>query len=169
MNPILVETFTLWADHFRYTREFIQAAVSNSPHVKKVETRLLRNQKDLGDHLTRALNWPEAGRDYHRLLKEHIVIAGEIVTAALAGQDIKALNAEWNRNGDAIGVFLHRVLESDAPVSVWTDAMRGHLKTTLAEAVALIQGKDGIVQGDRASAHVNHMAMAIATELAKYM
>ena len=39
----------LWSDHVIWTRDYVVAAIANSPDADTVATRLLKNQEDIGN------------------------------------------------------------------------------------------------------------------------
>jgi len=74
----------LWTDHVIWTRQYIVAAVAGTPDAEAAAGRLLRNQEDIGDAVV-PLYGAEAGEELTRLLKEHILIAVDLVAAATKG------------------------------------------------------------------------------------
>lgn len=97
----------LWTDHAVWTRNYIVSAVAGMKDQKQVLTRLLRNQEDIGNAF-KPYYGETAGNKLTELLKEHIVIAGQIVDAAKKGDQarLKKSNTEWYRNADDITEFL---------------------------------------------------------------
>lgn len=97
----------LWADHVIWTREYIVAAVAGTPDASEAEGRLLRNQVDIAEAFV-----PYYGKDtgarLGKLLKEHILIASEVVASAKAGDTPKQQEADerWHDNATDIAVFL---------------------------------------------------------------
>src|SRR5579864_1103976 len=97
----------LWADHVIWTRQYLAAAVAGSPDADAAAGRLLRNQEDIGNAIV-PLYGAEAGEELTRLLKEHIMIAVDLVAAAGKG-DQRAFarhDRRWDANADAIAAFL---------------------------------------------------------------
>jgi hypothetical protein len=68
----------LWEDHITYTRNYIISALGDLPDADAVAKRLLRNQDDLGNAIA-PFYGEEAGLKLAALLKEHIMIATEVV------------------------------------------------------------------------------------------
>jgi hypothetical protein len=98
----------LWFDHVLWTSNYITSATTaGAEDQKQVLARLLRNQEDIGNAI-KPIYGEDAGKKLTDLLKEHIVIAGEIVDAAKAGKGdmVKQLDKEWHRNADDIAEFL---------------------------------------------------------------
>jgi len=74
------------------------------------------------------------------LIKDHLVIAAEILRAAKAGQPLDDLIARWYANAHDIAVQMNEMNPKFWPLEetekMWTD----HLDATLAEAVANLSG-----------------------------
>src|SRR3954470_17460452 len=71
----------LWEDHVVWTRNYIISAVANLEDTSKVAERLLKNQDDIGDAV-KPFYGDDAGKKLSGLLREHILIAVDIVKAA---------------------------------------------------------------------------------------
>src|SRR5215468_7873298 len=99
----------LWEDHITYTRNYIISALANLPDSQAVAKRLLRNQDDIGDAI-KPYYGDAAGQKLAALLKEHIVIATEVVKAAMQGSKEKLATAQkkWTANADDIATFLSK-------------------------------------------------------------
>lgn len=91
----------LWEDHIGYTRNFIIIALADGPDVDAVSKRLLRNQDEIGAAI-KPYYGDEAGTKLAALLKDHILIAVDVVKAAKAGQktELDAQQKKWSQNGD---------------------------------------------------------------------
>src|SRR5262245_10305645 len=97
----------LWLDHTTFTRSFIISAVAGLGDLSTVTQRLLRNQDDLGNAI-KPIYGDEAGKKLSVLLRDHILIAADIVKAAKAN-DAKGVDAgqkKWRGNADDIAAFL---------------------------------------------------------------
>jgi hypothetical protein len=131
----------LWEDHVTWTRMFIVEAAADSPATDATATRLLANQDDIGDAI-KSFYGDEAGDQLAALLKEHILIAADILSAAKAGdQDGVAGSSErWYANADEIADFLAAANPEAWPAEEMRTMMREHLDLTLDEAVARLQG-----------------------------
>ncbi len=74
----------LWEDHITYTRNYIISALAGLGDTGTVAERLLRNQDDIGNAITPVYG-ETAGKKLSGLLRDHILIAANIVKAAKAG------------------------------------------------------------------------------------
>ena len=97
----------LWEEHITYTRNYIISALADLPDGDAVAKRLLKNQDDIGDAI-KPFYGDEAGKKLSALLREHILIATEVVKAAKGGnQDqLAAAQTKWTANGKDIAAFL---------------------------------------------------------------
>ena len=157
------EVRALWEDHIAWTRLFIVSAVDGLGDVEVTATRLLRNQTEIGDAI-KPLFGDDAGNQLTELLNEHILIAADIITAAKKGDNkaVAKTSKAWYRNGNEIADFL-----ADAGIAPQADLrsmMKGHLDTTLDEAVARLSGdyEAEIKAYDEVRSHIHHMADALA-------
>lgn len=97
----------LWMDHTVYTRLYITSAFADLPDAQAVAGRLLRNQADIGSAIVPYYG-KDAGNKLTELLKEHIMIAVDVVAAAKSGDQKKFADADkrWIANADDIAAFL---------------------------------------------------------------
>lgn len=126
----------LWTDHAIWTREYVVAAIAGSPDVGAAAGRLLRNQEDIGNAIV-PLYGEEAGAALTDLLKQHILIAVDLVAAALAGDkdQFAEQDARWDRNAVDIAEFLGNANPNWDKRDVH-DLLAQHLELTRAEVVA---------------------------------
>ncbi len=151
----------LWEDHVTWTRMAIVDFAAGAPSLPASEARLLRNQADIGTAIA-PFYGKAAGKRLTSLLREHILIAVDVLTAAKAG-DAPALalaQDRWTRNADAIAGFLSSANPTAWPRREMRAMMRHHLKLTTEEAVARLTGDwSGDVRAyDRVHAQALHMA-----------
>ena len=151
----------LWEDHVTWTRMVIVSVAADLPDREAAVGRLLANQQDLGDAI-KPFYGDAAGDRLAELLREHILIAADVLTAAKAG-DSAALDAalqRWYANGDEIAAFLNAANPDNWPLEEMRQMLRKHLDLTTAEAVARISGDwEGDVRAyDRAHEQVLEMA-----------
>ncbi|MGI0012716.1 MAG: hypothetical protein ACREBU_04625 [Nitrososphaera sp.] len=154
----------LWVDHVVWTRQYIVAAVADAPDVDSAAQRLLDNQVDIGNAI-RPFYGDDAGDKLTSLLQDHILIAGDLLTAAKAGDGAGLEQAEekWYQNADDIATFL-----SDAnpnwPKDHLVNMLGNHLELTKAEAVARLTGD--YTADVNAFDEIHRQAMTMADELA---
>jgi len=131
----------LWEDHITWTRMFIVSAVADLPDVGHAAERLLQNQADIGDAV-KPFYGEAAGEQLTALLRDHILIAADLVTAAKAGDAAKVEDAKarWYTNADEIAAFLNSANPKNWPLDEMKAMMREHLDLTLEEAVARLTG-----------------------------
>lgn len=131
----------LWSDHVAYTRLFIVDAAAGSADKDATAQRLLRNQADIGDAVAQFYG-KAAGDKLTALLKDHILIAANIVTAAKAGDNAKvtAENKRWHDNATDIAKFLHGANPKNWPEATLQSALFMHLDQTINEATHQLKG-----------------------------
>lgn len=154
---------TLWADHVIWTRAFIVAAVSDDPSAPNALARLLRNQEDIGNAIV-PFYGAAAGARLTELLKEHITIAGDLVTAAKAGNAAAQADADrrWHSNAGDIATFLSGA-NPNWPRATLVSMLNSHLALTTQEAVARLQRDwtGDVAAFDRIFAQAMEMADAL--------
>jgi hypothetical protein len=131
----------LWEDHVTWTRLFIVSAAAGLPDQSVTTQRLLQNQTDIGDAVADFYG-RDAGNKLTALLKDHIMIAASIVTAAKAGDNAKVTseNKRWHDNATEIATFLHGANPRHWPLATLQTAMNMHLEQTLDEATHRLKG-----------------------------
>jgi len=131
---------TLWDDHVFWTRLYIVSALGDLPDKPATTERLLRNQTDIGNAV-KPFYGDAAGTKLTALLKEHILIAADIVAAAKAGDTgkLEPAKARWSANADEIATFLSAANPSRWPAADMKSMMRDHLDLTTAELTARLQ------------------------------
>jgi len=131
----------LWEDHVTWTRLFIVDAAAGLPEKDATTQRLLQNQTDIGNAVAEFYG-RDAGNKLTALLRDHILIAADIVTAAKAGDNAKVAssNKRWHDNANEIAKFLHGANPKHWPESTLQSAMKMHLDQTLDEATHQLKG-----------------------------
>ena len=129
----------LWSDHVLWTRDYIVAAVAGSPSAEESSKRLLRNQEDIGAAIEPYYG-KLAGDQLTKLLKEHILIAVDLVDGAKTGNQkkLKDADARWTANANEIARFLSGA-NPNLPQKDVADLLSLHLKLTKDEATARIK------------------------------
>lgn len=125
----------LWEDHITWTRLAIVTFADGSGGFGANANRLLANQTDIGNAVKRFYG-DAAGDQLTALLREHILIAVEVLQAAKDGDTpaFEAALARWYTNADEIADFLSAANPRFWPQSEMRAAMKAHLDQTLAEA-----------------------------------
>ncbi len=131
----------LWMDHTVYTRLYIVSAFADLPDAKAVAGRLLRNQEDIGNAIIPYYG-KDAGAKLTELLKQHILIATEVVAAAKSGDQKKFSESDkkWVANADDIAAFLSSA-NPNWPKKAAADLLHLHLQL-IREFVTARQAKN---------------------------
>jgi hypothetical protein len=131
----------LWADHVIWTRQYIVAVANDTPDANAAAARLLKNQEHLGAAIVPYYG-QAAGDQLTGLLKEHIMIAVDLLAAAKAGDDARFQQADqkWTTNAEAIASFLSAA-NPHWPKNDVVDLLNLHLTLTKQEAVARLSAK----------------------------
>jgi hypothetical protein len=159
----------LWEEHIVYTRNFIISALADLGDTDRVAERLLRNQDDIGNAV-KSFYGEEAGKKLALLLRDHILIAADIVKAAKTGNNDGVANGEkrWHANADEISAFLSGA-NPNWPKATLTDMLYKHLDFTTTEVVSRIK-KDwpaDIEAYDKGHAHMLMFADALTSGIVK--
>jgi hypothetical protein len=138
-EPVRLALRKLWSDHVIWTREYIVAAVAGTPDAEAAAGRLLRNQEDIGAAIVPYYG-QAAGDALTNLLKQHIMIAVDLVEAAKTGDNdaFARHDARWTANIREIARFLSGA-NPNWPEDAVFDLLALHLELTKGEAVARLQ------------------------------
>lgn len=130
----------LWEDHITWTRVYIISALAGLPEAETAAQRLLQNQVDIGNAI-KPFYGDQAGSQLTSLLKEHILIAADLLAAAKSGDNAKfeASNKSWYDNADQIAGLLNGANPDNWPLGDLQSMMKSHLNLTLAEATARLK------------------------------
>lgn len=159
----------LWEDHIVYTRNYIISDLGNLGDKSKIAERLLKNQIDIGDAI-KPIYGNDAGNKLTVLLRDHILIATKVVTAAKENQDKDLAKAsdDWKKNGEEIAVFLSSA-NPNWKKSEMKEMLAMHLTFTTTEVVSRLKknwDKD-IEAYDRGHAHMLIFADALTSGIVK--
>lgn len=129
----------LWEDHITYTRNYIISTLAGLPDADKIAERLLKNQDDIGDAI-KPYYGDDAGKQLSLLLRDHILIAADIVKAAKAGDNnaVDAGQKKWHDNGNQIAEFLSSANPNWNKKDL-SDMLAKHLELTTAEVVSRLK------------------------------
>ena len=130
---------TLWTEHVVYTRNFIISALAGLEDTPKVTERLLRNQDDIGNAI-KPVYGDAAAKKLTALLRDHILIAADIVKAAKANDHagVTAGEKKWHANADELATFLSGANPNWAKPEL-TQMLYKHLDLTTTEVVSRIK------------------------------
>jgi len=146
----------LWEEHIVYTRNYIISALAKLPDGEAVAGRLLRNQDDIGNAV-KPLYGEEAGKKLSSLLRDHIVIATQVVKAAMDGKkdELTAAQAKWTANADELAAFLSGANKHWDKAKL-EDMLHKHLEYTTQEVVSRLKADwpGDIAAYDKGHAHM---------------
>ena len=155
----------LWEQHVYWTRLTILSLAAASPDLDFTTQRLLRNANDFALAF-KPFYGRETAAEFGDLIKEHLVIAADLVKAAKAGNKQAAADAEkrWYENADEIVCFLN-CINCYWGLRKMTAMWHKHLALTKDEAVAILTGKyeESIALFDE----IEHQALMMADLFAK--
>jgi hypothetical protein len=131
----------LWDEHVLWTRLTIISIANNLPDTELVINRLLNNATQFGFLFANFFS-QEIARRFALLMREHLVIAVELVRAAKRGdtEEVARLEKEWYRNADEIARFLSEINPHWSEEEI-KRMMHEHLALTENEAVAILNNR----------------------------
>ncbi|WP_338452782.1 acetylglutamate kinase [Niallia oryzisoli] len=129
----------VWEQHVYWTRMTINSIAFDLPDVDAVTSRLLRNATDMGN-LLKPFYGNRIAAKFSNLIRDHLVIAAELVRAAKAGNQKAAADAErrWYENGKEISEFISRI-NPFIQEKEFEEMFFEHLALTKQEAVLTLQ------------------------------
>jgi hypothetical protein len=133
---------TLWEQHVAWTRLAVVGFAAGLPDLPATETRLLRNQVDIGNAI-KPYYGAAAGSKLTVLLRTHILQAVTVLKAAKAGNkpQLNAALKAWYGNAHQIAAFLAKANPRSWPLKATTSMMDDHLRLTTKEAVDELTGQ----------------------------
>ena len=131
----------LWEEHGSWTHMVIVSFVGNLPNLPAEEQILLANQDKIGNAV-KPYYGRAAGNKLTTLLKEHIMGAVTVLTAAKSGDAnaLKQAETAWSANGRQIADFLHGANPRFLSRAAARKMMRVHLDQVIEQAVDELQG-----------------------------
>ena len=160
----------LWEDHIVWTRLAIISLTTDAPDTEATVGRLLSNQTDIGNAV-KPFYGKAAGDKLTAELRQHILIAADLVAAAKAGDQAKLADAQsrWEQNADGIASVLNSVNPRFWKLATMKAEMHMHLALTTEEAVARLNGdwKADVAAYDRIHRHILHMSDLLSAGLVK--
>lgn len=159
----------LWEEHITYTRNYIISDLAGLPDKDSVAKRLLRNQDDIGNAI-KPYYGQAAGAKLSALLRDHIMVATEVVAAAKSGDKAKlaAAQGKWSANGKQIAAFLSGA-NPNWPKATLESMLQKHLDLTTGEVVGRLTGNfDADIRSyDAGHAHMMMFSDALANGIVK--
>ncbi len=151
----------LWEDHIVWTRMVIVSVAADLPDFGPAAARLLRNQSDIGNAV-KPFYGDAAGDQLTALLRDHILIAADLLAAAKAGDTAAFDDAKtrWYANADDIATFLSAANPKNWPLAEMKMMMKEHLDGTLQEASARLAGNWDADIAAYDAVHVQILGMA---------
>ncbi len=128
----------LWEDHITWTRVVIMGILDGLPGTDAYVNRLLQNYEDMEDALKPY--YEDEAEVLGDLIKDHLVIAAQILTALKNGQPTDALIASWYDNANDIAVQMNKMNPQFWPLAETQQMWKEHLDATLEEATAHFTG-----------------------------
>jgi hypothetical protein len=160
----------LWEDHIVWTRQFIVSSVADLADANTAAGRLLANQDHIGDAI-KPFYGAEAGEALSALLRDHILIAADILTAAKGGDSagVEEANGRWHDNANEIADFLAAANPTQWSQEEMREMMAVHLEWTLNEAVARLNSDwdADVAAYDRIHRDILHMADMLSVGIIK--
>lgn len=156
----------LWQEHVVWTRLYIVSVAGDLPDGEAAAGRLLQNQTDIAEAI-KPYYGDEAGEQLELLLRDHILIAADLLAAAKAGDaaNVEEASGRWNRNADEIATFLSEANPDNWPQATVASEMKMHLDLTLEEATARLKGDwaADIAAYDKIEEHILKLADTLST------
>ena len=130
----------LWEDHVTWTRLAIISLTTDAPDTEATVGRLLQNQDDIGDAIE-PFYGEAAGEELTSLLRDHILIAADLIAAARAGDEtaVEETQSRWTENADEIAEFLAGANPRFWDLEEMRAMLHEHLRLTTDEALARLQ------------------------------
>ncbi|HEY9457859.1 MAG TPA: hypothetical protein VIQ56_08140, partial [Gaiella sp.] len=158
----------LWQEHVVWTRLAIISLTTGAPDTKETVARLLRNQTDLGNAV-KPFYGAAAGKQLTALLREHILIAADLIAVAQKGDGagVSAQQARWTKNADQIADFLSAANPRNWRQGEMRHMMHEHLRLTTNEVVARLKQEwtADVKAYDRVEREILHMSEMLADGL----
>jgi hypothetical protein len=151
----------LWEDHITWTRVVIISILDNLAGTPAYTDRLLQNYEDM--EATLAPYYGDEAEVFGDLIKDHLVIAAQLLQALDAGQPTDALVASWYANANDLAVQMNKMNPEFWPLAETQQMWKEHLDATLAEALDHFNGKFAAEVADYDRVH------DLALEMADFM
>ncbi|HJY10023.1 MAG TPA: hypothetical protein VJ250_03680, partial [Nitrososphaeraceae archaeon] len=96
VTELRISLHDLWVEHIVWTRQYIVGAAADQADASAAAERLMKNQEDIGNAI-KPFYGEQAGNQLTLQLKDHILIAVDLLEAAKAGNDIalEEIEEKW--------------------------------------------------------------------------
>lgn len=164
-----MEQRKLWIDHVLWTRNAAISIIRDLEDKDIILERLLSNQDDIGASI-KPYYGEEAGNKLAKLLREHIIIAGQLVNAGKA--DDKVGLDKYNKlgleNADDIAQFLSEA-NPNYSYDFLKEMLYGHLQLLVDQVTAELNKdwKASVKAYDEGEDHMIMLADALADGIVK--
>lgn len=140
VTELRIALHNLWVEHIVWTRQYVVAAAADQPDASYTAERLMRNQEEIGNAI-KPFYGDQAGDQLTSQLKDHILIAVDLLTAAKAGDSnaVEEIEERWYANADEIATFLSGANPNWKKEDM-VNMVNEHLSLTKTEAVARLTG-----------------------------
>lgn len=159
----------LWGEHAIWTRAYIVAAAAGAPDTAAAASRLLRNQGEIGAAFVPYYG-EEIGAKLGQLIKEHVLIAADIVAALRKGDGDKhrAADVLWHENAAELAALLNAANPGFSK-EAYGGMFRRHLELTSRQMTARLGKKweEDIAAFDEAYSEILMMADDLADGVIK--
>ncbi|MCZ2223168.1 MAG: hypothetical protein LC122_06005 [Chitinophagales bacterium] len=160
----------LWNAHMYWTLITVDAFYNDPKGLEAKLTRLLQNQKDIGNAIV-PFYGKEAGDKLAQLLTEHIQLAVPVLKSAKDG-DKDALDKavkDWYANAKEIGSFLASANPKNWTAKETQGALEMHITHTIAYSVSILKGDYSQSFGgfEEALHHMVHLADILTEGIVK--
>ena len=158
----------LWEEHVAWTRLAIISLTTNAPDTHATVARLLQNQTDIGNAV-KPFYGAAAGKQLTALLREHILIAADLIAVAQKGDGagVSSQQARWTKNADQIAALLSSANPRYWKLGAMKTMMQDHLRLTTDEVVARLKSDwaSDVKAYDRVEREILHMSEMLADGL----
>jgi hypothetical protein len=131
----------LFTDHAVYTALVMKSLVDNGKDTQVLLTRLLLNQKDIGDQI-KPIVGEKNGNLVTQLLTQHINLAGDVIKAIIKRDPMLAdkIN-QFFANGNQVAAELSSLNPEGLPLETTQEMFHMHNQFVIDMTIARFQGK----------------------------
>jgi len=161
----------LWIGHVFWVRNVVEARFDNNDAAAAAaERQVVANAHAIAGAIE-PFYGKAAGDKLTAELRQHILIAADLVAAAKAGDQAKLADAQarWEQNANGIASVLNSVNPRFWKLATMKAEMHLHLALTTEEAVARLNAdwKADVAAYDRIHRHILHMSDLLSAGLVK--